>query len=399
MQNSAICIDKSCKRPYHLFVSGIHDVAKRAGVSTATVSRTFGAPDKISAETRHRVLEAAQALDYRPRGSGTDAGGVPRLRNAVRPIQRAHTATNTIGFQFFAASNDALAFNTFYAPVLSGVQSEAIAAGLHLMVHTTDRHTSTQELPRMVEERAIAGLLLVGAANAEVLRAFSVYVPQIVVVDAQDPNDAHDAILSDGFGGMYATVRHLIELGHRRIALLNPEEEVGTFRDRQRGYLCALTEAGLPIDPALCLTATGGQFGKGREQNEQGKEDCQSFLNGYFAAYRNREERERPTALVVVNDFYALSVLQVCQSLGIRVPEDISVTGFDDGESAAHCNPPLTTVQVDKEAMGRLAVRRLQARIEEAATGAATLPVARYELPVRLIIRASTGGVGKLPAS
>jgi LacI family transcriptional regulator len=234
----------------------------------------------------------------------------------------------------------------------------------------------------MARERAISGLLLVGAADADVLHAFAEHVPHIVLVDAQDSTDSYDCILSDGFGGAYATTRHLIEFGHRRIAFLNPEREVGTFCDRQRGYLCALAESDLPIDPALCLVGDGGLYENGQ--------DTAAFLT----AYLSEKGAEGPTAIIVANDFFALQVLQVCHSLGLRVPEDISVAGFDDGESAAHCNPPLTTVHVDKQAMGRLALRRLQARLEETATEGKTLPVARYELPVQLIVRASTGVAG-----
>ncbi|MEI6431484.1 MAG: LacI family DNA-binding transcriptional regulator [bacterium] len=353
----------------------IHDVAKRAGVSTATVSRTFGAPEKISDKTRSRVLEAAQALNYCPRG----APDAPRLRAAMRRSQTSQNpALSTVGFQFFAAGNDALPFNTFYAPVLFGVQAEAAAVGLHILVHTTDRHTFDRELPRMVHERAISGLLLVGAANTTVLQAFAEHIPHIVIVDAYDSTDAHDCILSDGFGGAYAVTQRLVEWGHRRIAFLNPEKDTATFRDRQRGYLCALAESGIPLDPTLCLEGNGGLY--------EGGCDVSAFL----AIYLKERGRQRPTAIVVANDFYALQALQVCQALGLRVPEDISIAGFDDGESAAHCNPPLTTVHVDKQAMGRLALRRLQARLSEAAGGGVTLPVARYLLPVNLIVRAST---------
>ena len=372
----------------------IHDVAKRAGVSTATVSRTFGAPEKISVETRHRVMEAARALDYRPRGSearsiseGKRPGGAMGVRtttrDGLRPVRRNFSAHDTVGFQFFAAGNDVLTVNTFYAPVLFGVQAEAVNANLHILVHTTDRHTFAQELPSMVEQRVIGGLLLVGAADADVLKAFAKHVTQIVLVDSHDPTDAHDCILSDGFGGGYDTTRHLIELGHRRIAFLNPEREIGTFRDRQRGYLCALTEAGLPLDPALLLTGDASRYAGGETVEE------------FFTAYLRGAGKNAPTAIIAANDFFALQILQVCQALNWRVPADISIAGFDDGVSAIHCNPPLTTVNVDKEAMGRLALRRLQARLDEAASGVQTLPVARYQLPVRLVVRASTGAVAK----
>ena len=353
----------------------IHDVAKRAGVSISTVSRAFASPGLISDNTEQRVRQAAGELNYRPRtderlrlGKSPKGGGLARSTSRLR---------DTIGFQFFAASPyDTLACNTFYAPMLSGAQMEAAAAGVNLMVHTTDRHTLLADSSLMVDEASVQGVLLVGATDPLVIAAFAKRVAHMILVDNPDPINAHDCILSDGFEGGYMAARHLIELGHRHIAFFAPEEGVTTFRDRQRGYIVALVEAGIAIDPRLIFVYPGGTDGQ-----------KETFLVERLAALRGAD---RATAIVAANDFYAFFAIHTCERLGMAVPEQISIVGFDDAPQGVMFARPLTTVRVDKESMGRLAVRRLIARIEESRDERVPVPPCRYVIPVSLIVREST---------
>jgi len=230
---------------YNSAMASIRDVAKTAGVSPATVSRTFTAPNLISAQTQQRVLEVARQLNYRPpRLRNTrlqEAGGIEERKNtaAIAAIAR-----RAIGFQFFTATSspfDIIATNLFYAPVFAGAQAEAALLGLHLLVHTTNRHhLQAKEIPRMVEDQAIGGMLLVGTPDPEALDIFAAHVPNLVLVDNRDETSRYECILSDGFGGAFAATRYLLELGHRRIAFYLSEAGVAPFQDRLRGYLCAL---------------------------------------------------------------------------------------------------------------------------------------------------------------
>ena len=342
----------------------IHDVAAKAGVSTTTVSRTFRSPELLNSVTHQRVMEAAQQLGYRPRGRG---------RAKVRTASSAPTG-DTIGFQFFAdRPEDALQSNAFYAPMLVGAQAEAADLGLNLLVHTTNRHSLTKELPKMILDGAIAGMLLVGTgADAATLSTFSRYVPRLVLLDQHDETRRFESVLSDGFDGAYQATRYLLSLGHTRIAFFLAESATSTFRDRLNGYLAALFEAGITPEQELVV---GGEYSDADEIRE---ERLQALMR----------LPQPPTALLSPNDDYALTVMRAFRKKGVRIPEDISLIGFDDISFAMHTDPPLTTVRVDKELMGRLGVRRLFARIQ-ASEKPYPEPCGRYEVPVSLVIRES----------
>jgi LacI family transcriptional regulator len=339
-------------------MASIYDVAKEAGVSVATVSRTFSAPGLITAQTQKRVLDVARRLNYQPRRS--------RARQAAEA--GAATTANAIGFQFFAAQGDTLQSNTFYAPILAGAQAEAASLGLHVLVHSTDRHSLYQELPKMVLERAVGGMLLVGTADPAILATFAAHVPEIVVVDHHDPRHSYECVVSDGFGGAYAAAQYLIDLGHRRVGFYLPERHVSSFDDRLRGYLCALFDAGLPGDRRLVMTS----FDKGEPGSFQ----------------HQMASPNRPTAIMTVNDQNAFNIMYQCRELGLRIPDDVSLIGFDDISFSTHTDPPLTTVRVDKELMGRLAVHRLYARLQSGASDIASHPICS-QVPVSLVIRSS----------
>lgn len=345
-----------------LIVQSIREVAKQAGVSTATVSRAFNTPELISAPTHKRVLEAAALLGYRPlRVRGRKAVGAAFASSAVESF---------IGFQFFGASAaDPLQANAFYAPVLAGAQVEAASQGMHLLAHTTDRHQLTQELPKMVREQTVAGMLLVGTADPEILSMFLERVPQIVLVDHRDPTGRHDCILTNGLAGAMDATHYLFALGHRRIAFLRDDPSAPSFQDRLRGFVCAHFESGRAVDPRLVLTAS--------------EDEVVGVLEALW------KSPERPTALFAANDHQAYIVMQACRALGLRIPEDLSLVGFDDIAFSAQTWPPLTTVRVQKEQLGRLAVRRLQDRLQAGDNSPEAMPPMTIEAPVSLITRQS----------
>jgi len=334
----------------------IHDVAQKAGVSVASVSRTFSSPELMNDHTRQRVLEAAQILDYRPRQRRT-----PLNVNSVNMC---------VGFQFFAADEtDNLQSNDFYAPMLAGVQAEATTLGLHLMLHTTNRQAMSQELPRMVVEQAVGGMLVVGTAEPSILAAFAKHVPQIVLLDNRDETGQFESIISDGFRGSYVAVQHLLQLGHRRIGFYAMKPDVTTFRDRLRGYRAAMHESGFGAETL--------QIVSGRNQAE-----CARAFGATFRA------PQPPTALVAANDAQALDIMRMSRQLGLKIPEDLSLIGFDDIPFATHIDPPLTTIRVNKQFMGRLAVRRLYTRIQQTTNSDLESAVSMH-VPVSLILRES----------
>ena len=345
-----------------LTMHSIREVAKQAGVSTATVSRAFNTPELISAHTHKRVLEAADLLGYRPLRV--------RGRKVVESGAASAVGESFIGFQFFGASAaDPLQANAFYAPVLAGAQVEAAAQGMHLLAHTTDRHQLTQELPKMIREQTVAGMLLVGTADPEILSVFLELVPQIVLVDHRDPTGRHDCILTNGLAGAMDATHYLFALGHRRIAFLRDDAYAPSFQDRLRGFVCAHFEAGRAVDPRLVLTTP--------------EDEIPDVLATLW------KSPDRPTALLAANDHQAYAVMQACRALGLRIPEDLSLIGFDDIQFSAQTWPPLTTVRVQKEQLGRLAVRRLQDRLQASDNSPEAMPPVTIEAAVSLITRQS----------
>ena len=362
-------LDRGVSIGHYIDMANIRDVARAAGVSPATVSRTFATPNLINAQTQKRVIEIARQLNYRP----------PRLRTAkgemaARTVSSTVSARDAIGFQFFSATttpHDTLASNTFYGAVFAGAMEEASAQGLHLLVHTTSRHALSLEMPRMVQEQAIGGMLLVGTADPEILATFAEHVPNIVLVDNRDETGVYESVISDGFGGAFAATRYLLDLGHRHIGFYLSEEGITTFQDRLRGYRCALLEAGIFPEKKLLLITSGPE------------EQRQKQIGEYLTS------ESRPTALVSANDDSALRILRACRTMDLTVPDDISLVGFDDIELSRHANPPLTTVRVAREQMGRLAVRRLYARLNKEVESSITERPVRHEIPVKLIVRES----------
>lgn len=345
-------------------MASIYEVAKEAGVSTSTVSRMFRAPESLSRETRERVEEVIARSGYRPRRwksiapADEDSDELPS-----DPI-------HTIGFQFFSESpDDRLQANEFYAHVLAGAQQEADALGLYLLVNTTHRHQLLTQMPRMIRESEVAGLLLVGTTDPEILSAFASQVSHLILVDNRDDQRNHDCILSDGCGGAASATRYLLSLGHQRIGFVLGDPHIATFQDRFRGYLGAMFDAGFPASDARYVISPS------------------SYATAADALRKLLALPDRPTALLAANDNYALVVLEVCRNLGLSVPRDLSLVGFDDLAFLNHVAPLLTTVHVDKEQMGRQAVRLLHARLQPHANPAD--PSLQVTLPARLIRRES----------
>jgi LacI family transcriptional regulator len=368
-------------------MASIRDVAQAAGVSPATVSRTFTTPSLCNSQTQRKVLEAARLLDYRP----------PRLR-AAHPVRNnlvgvaggstglaPHAtgmtlARESIGFQFFSATSnptDTIARNTFYLPVLVGAQAEAAALGMHLLLHSTNRHDLSVEAPKMVQEQAIGGMLLVGTADPAVFAVFARHVPNLILVDSRDETGSFESVISDGFGGAYLATRYLQDLGHRRIGFLLPEPGVVTFHDRLHGWLCAMFEGNTG-------SAALPEWVFGTDADEEARQLL-------LAQFVRQPALMRPTAVVCANDYNALILLRACRDAGVRVPEDLSVIGYDDADGAEHSHPGLTTMRVDKEFMGRLAVRRLWSRLHWESSVCLTQPQVRHETPVTLVIRNTCG--------
>ncbi len=321
----------------------LKDVAQRAKVSIGTVSRVFNNHNNVNRDIRERVLQAASELGYigLSQRSSSSSHKAPRLKE--------------IGFFLYLdqpkSSKESLA--PFWANILHGAEVEAHTSHIRLTYQTINRRSeeSFSLLNRLYELR-LDGILLVGPADAETIDAIRMAAIPLVLVDNYLRRPSLDAVLSDNFEGTIEAVEYLLSEGHRRIAFIGalsslyPDHTLYTIEWRAKGYRAALQRAGLPVDDELIVAYNLSSEG------------------GYEACMRLLEKGILCSAICCANDPTAMGVLRALRDAGIRVPEDISVVGFDD-DMAEHLTPALTTLRVNKEAMGATAVRHLIARVHD----------------------------------
>ncbi len=324
----------------------IHDVAQRAGVSPSTVSRVLNDRPGISEETRARVLQAARELGYIP--SRSSEGTTSR-------------ATMSIGY--VVPPRHTLSPHSFYGEILIGVEREARKHGYHV-VFTSE---GDEKVPQIVARNRVDGVILAGVDFPQDM-IVSLKERDIPVVLVDNHIDNVDSVIIDNEGGAYAATKHLIELGHRRIAFLCEWLGDLSFAERFQGYKKALAEHGIPFDENLVAEGAPRQRG-----------------TGYVAAQRLLE-KTIPTAIFAANDQVAMEAIRALRERGLRVPEDVAVVGFDNGDLALHAVPPLCTVHVYREEMGELAAHRLISLLRNP-----DLPPVHIRVFTKLVVRESCG--------
>ncbi len=327
----------------------IRDVAKRAGVAPITVSRVINHSGYVSDDTRVRVEQAIDELNYIPNKLG------PSLRSK---------RTNTLALVLSDITNP------FWTTVSRGAEDAAHEAGYHLIFCNTDESPQKQsEYLHVLLSRQVDGFLLVPAesvaAPIELIQKQSV---PVVVLDRRIPSFDVDIIRCDSEGGSHALTKHLLDLGHRNIAIVTGPKEVSTAHDRVAGYCRAMIEAGLAQDDQQVYW---GQF----------TQDA-----GYKLTKRALATEPRPSALVAGNNFIAIGAMRALVDAGLRVPDDISLVAFDDLPDAITIQPFFTAVSQPAYEMGLQAARILLKRLEQK-----EIDYGEIVLPYDLIIRHSSG--------
>jgi len=324
----------------------IADVAARSGVSTATVSRILTGVQGASSSTRERVLSAARELDYRP--------------SAVARALKLRT-TRTIGLVITDIENP------FFPQLVSAIEAEALARGYGLVLCTTsgDRDRELAALDLLVERR-VDGVMVASSRamrrHARLLRSLG--VPVVLVNSGRVERLAW--IDTAQRRGARLAAEHLIGLGHVRVGHITAPRVNAAAAERLAGVRDAVRAAGM--DPSAVLVAEGD----GR-------------VEGGAAATRPMLEAG-VTGVACYNDLTAIGALRAVRSAGLRVPDDVSVVGFDDIEMATWTDPPLTTVRQPTDAMARWAVERL---VEGSRGGDAADRRGRHLEPA-LVVRGST---------
>ncbi len=335
-----------CKMSRHNVT--IVDVAKKAGVSFATVSRVLNDGANVKPEKRERVLRAIKQLGYTTnlQARSLRAGRSHLIGLLVRDLGTA-----------------------YIGEIMRGVDLELAAAKYDVMLYTTHRRQTQESAYVTALTRGMTdGLLLVLPRHPEAyLKSLRQKKFPYVVIDHMGIPDPVPAVGATNRAGGYEATRYLLDLGHRRIGLLEGTMNLGCSRDRLEGYRTALREQNIPFDAGLV------------------REGLFQQPKGYVAAIELLQLPDPPTAIFASNDVMAFGAMEAAREFGKKIPDDISIIGFDDIPQAAQVHPPLTTIRQPLEEMGRRAVRMLLEIIENPER-----PVEKIELPTELVVREST---------
>lgn len=327
----------------------IKEVARLAGVSVATVSRALNETGPVRDDTRERILAIANRLRYVPHGAA---------RSLIT------NRTSTIGVLLPDL------YGEFFSEVIRGIDQTAKRSGYHLLVSSSHSNRSELEAAFRAMRGRVDGLVVMTPdIDAETLEANLPSTLPVVLLNCRVDGQNYDSISVDNDGGAYAVVRHLIDLGHRRIALISGGSRNQDASARLGGYREAMQVLGGAWAPELEVE---GAF---------------TERTGYAAIERLLALDARPTAVFASNDSMAIGALSALGEAGVRVPADIAVVGFDDIPIARFVTPSLTSVHVPIADLGARGMARL---LEALAQGDSRQR--RHEtLPARLVVRASCG--------
>ena len=306
-------------------VASVKDVAAMAGVSLGTVSNVLNRPGRVSAPTRSRVEEAMRELGF--------------VRNeTARQLRVGHSST--LAYVMLDAGNP------FFTDVAKGMETAVEEADLSLFLCNSDQRAERERtyLTRLEQQRVLGVLITPSDVSSPLLCELPERGTPVVVVGRMPNACTHCTVAVDDETGGRLAVEHLVELGHERVAFVGSPELTGQVQQRLLGAQAAWVEAGR--DPG-CLVVLGS--------------DGRTVAEGARAAQRiaGASRRTRPTAAFCANDLLALGVLQGSLGLGMRVPDDLAVVGYDDIDFAAAAAVPLTSVRQPRHELGRRAAELL----------------------------------------
>lgn len=327
-------------------MSSIREVARVAGVSVATVSRALSTPEKVSAESIKKVHEAIEKVRYRPN-------------------MLARNFRSTRAFSIVVLVPDIC--NSFFSQVIQSIEDCAQQKGYAVLLgDTRDSTEREREYIRLVETRLADGMIQLRPhpPGDPAPRYDDVaYINACGCEDTPGPS-----VRIDNTGAARTVVDYLVSLGHRRIGVISGLKANPHTRDRLAGYRQSLEAAGIEFEQDLVA---------------EGNFTMQSGLN---AAKRFCGMENRPSAIFCMNDEMAIGAIQTLKTHGIRVPEDVSVTGFDDIRYARYCDPPLTTIAQPADEIGKVAMSTLLNIIDGHKPGQN-----EFIVPYEFIVRESTG--------
>lgn len=304
----------------------IQEVAQKAGVSVATVSRVLNTPEKVSMKARAKVEEAIQALSYEPSALGRN------LRNSESRLLLVILPTVS---------------NPFYSEIIRGIEDTAVEQGYNILLCQTDSKPEREAIYfNMVRNRLADGIILMDpTVNQKNLHELASKYP-VVRCSEFDEDQKIPFVSIDNELAAYQAVRHLLKLGHRKVALINSDEKYLYARERRAGYERVLKEFDIQVEKKWIYHASGVDF-------ESGQKAMRALLR----------LDDRPTAVFAVSDMLAIGALKEVHASGYRVPDDIAIIGFDKVSFSNMTFPSLTTVSQPMYRMGCVSAEMIIGKI------------------------------------
>jgi LacI family transcriptional regulator len=326
----------------------MRDVARHAGVSIATVSHVINETRPVSDELRERVRDTMDTLSYQP-------------NTIARALRSKHS--NTIGLIVPDGRNP------FFAEVAQGIEEVSLEHEYSLILCDSGNDLGKVLLhTKNLSAKRVDGIIF--TTSGDDFEDISSLIDEniaVLVIDLDASPIAADSVLFDNFKGGRLATQHLLELGHRRIACITGPSRQSLRRDREKGYSSALADAGIRTDQLLV-----------REGDFQPS-------SGYVYALDLLDSADPPSAIFACNDLMAMGVLRAAREVGLDVPAQLSVIGFDDIYLSAFTTPTLSTIRLPKHTMGRLAGHMLLRRIQDN-----TRPIEQTIVDLELVVREST---------
>jgi len=305
-----------------IVMKSIKDLARMAGCSISTVSKALNGKPDVSKETRNRILKIAEAYNFVPNAFGK---GLKRK------------CTENVGV-IFCREERPLSGNPFYSKVLEGIEAELAINNYNLILYLPAKE-EIAKLPKMLREKQVDGVILVGVFDQVFVERVKIMHIPAVLVDPKIFIGDLNQVLIDNEDGAFKATQYLISKGHTRIGFISGDLDRMSFSQRYKGYQKALTYNKIEYDDQLIQT--GG------------------LEKGYEHVVQLMKLKDRPTAIFSTNDLNVIYGYKAINEMGLKIPDDVSIVGFDDIELAKMSSPPLTTVRVYKEELGSIAVRHL----------------------------------------
>lgn len=324
----------------------IRDVAREANCSIATVSCALNGRGRIGKATRKRVRETCEKLGYFPSSAGRN------LRSRK---------TETIGILFYPSCSYIFR-NIFYSEIMEGLEEELTGANQNLLLAGYDISRQQGDLPKFIREGSVDGIILMGGCPDEFKKTLGAANLPFLLLDTDIAGGGADSVTTDGFRAMIDMVSYLHDQGHSRLLMLRHQDDNYNEVSRCMGFEAEARRLGLDAEVARV------------ETNDEAIREILA-----------RMQAEDPiTAVCTVNDDMAADILNKLLAAGISVPEQISITGFDDTEFSHATHPPLTTIRIDRKYMGAEGARTILRRIS--ANGS---PPRKLVIPFELVERES----------